>query len=101
MNLALTELIRAQAFDCLVMAGAGVAFMLFYQLCSFLCQRAALGKWARWVLEPAFWLASALITAQFLYYCAYGQISVHSAAAFGAGVLLWKIFFCGIMSSTR
>ena len=99
MNIAFTELIREQAFQCVVMVGAGIAFMLLYQLCSFLCQRAAPGKWLRWILEPAFWLVSALMTAQFLYYCAYGRVSVHSAIAFAAGVLLWKIFFCGIMSA--
>ena len=99
MNINLTDLIKGQAFQCLVMAGAGIVFMMFYQICSFFCKKAGPTKWIRWVIEPIFWLTGAVITAQFLYYCAYGRISVHSAAAFGAGVLLWKNFFCGIMSS--
>ena len=101
MNIALTELIREQAFQCLVMTGAGIVFMMLYQLCSFLCRQIGPGPWVRWILEPVFWLGSALMTAQFLYYCAYGRVSVHSAAAFGAGVLLWKIFFCGIIDATH
>lgn len=101
MSIELTDLIKEQASQCLVMLGAGIAFMLFYQLCSFLCGQVKIHKWIRICLEICFWLAAAVITSQFLYYCAYGRISVHAVCAFAIGVLLWKKCFCGIIFPTH
>lgn len=99
--MALTDLIKEQAGQCAVMFGAGIAFMFFYQLCSLASKRIALNKWLRAGIELIFWLAAAVMISQFLYYCAYGSLSLHTGVAFGAGALLWKKFFCGIMSSTQ
>ncbi len=99
MSIVLTDLIKEQALQCGVMMGAGVAFMLFYRICSVCCRAMKLNKWIRAGLELFFWLAAAVMLSQFLYYCAQGSLSVHTAAAFAAGVLLWKKFFCGIISS--
>ncbi len=95
---ALTELIKEQASQCAVMFGAGIAFMVFYQFCSMLSKRITLNKWARAGVELVFWLITAIMLSQFLYYCAYGGLSLHVAVAFGAGALLWKKFFYGIIN---
>lgn len=99
MNVQLTDLIKEQGSQCLIMLGAGVAFSLFYQLCSLALSRMQVKKWIRLSAEPLFWLAAAVLFWQFLYYCAYGKLSLHTITAFGAGVLLWRKFFCGIMSA--
>lgn len=101
MSIELTTLIREQAGQCLVMAGAGIVFMIFYRFFGILSGRAGLPGWVCGVLELVFWLAAAVITFQFLYYCAYGRISVHSICAFAAGVLLWRKCFCGIILPTE
>lgn len=96
----LTDLIKEQALQCAVMFGAGIGFMVFYRLCSMASKRITLNKWIRAGIELIFWLTAAVMLSQFLYYCAYGSLSLHTAAAFGAGALLWKKFFCGIMDAT-
>lgn len=98
MNLILTDLIKEQVFQCAVMLGAGIAFMLFYQTGTAVCRILQPGKKLKWLLELVFWLTGAVMTAQFLYYCAYGRVSVHAIAAFTAGVLLWKVCFYDIIN---
>ena len=98
MSIIVTDLIKEQAATCLVMASAGIVFSTFYQLCSFFSKRATVKKWIRAGLELFFWVIAAVMTSQFLYYCAYGSLSFHAAAAFAAGALLWKRLFCDIMA---
>lgn len=97
MNLQLTDLIKEQGAQCLIMFAAGIALAVFYQICSLIVSRMQVNKWIRMGAEPIFWLAAAVLFSQFLYYCAHGQMSVHIIGAFGAGVLLWMKFFCGII----
>lgn len=101
MRIVITDLIKDQAVQCLVMASAGIVFSTFYQLCSFFSKRATVKKWIRAGLELFFWVIAAVMTSQFLYYCAYGSLSFHAAAAFAAGALLWKRLFCDIMASSQ
>ena len=93
----LTELIREQAFQCAVMAGAGIFVMIMYQLFCGTCELAGIKPRAAGLLEIVFWTAAAAAVSGFLYYCAYGRLSFHAAVAFAAGALLWKKFFCGII----
>lgn len=97
MNIVLTDLIKEQATECLIMFGAGIAFALFYQTGSLISGRIPISKWIRPGVELLFWLAAALMFSQFLYYCAYGKLSLHTIAAFAAGVLLWMKWFCDII----
>ena len=92
-----TELIRDQAVQCAVMAAAGVAVMIMYQLFSCICNLLNTPVIISHIAELLFWVSAAMVTSQFLYYCAYGRISFHSAAAFVTGALLWKKFFYGII----
>ena len=97
MKIVLTDLIKEQGMQCLIMLGAGLAVGIFYQVCALISRRTRMNKWVRMAAEPVFWLIAAVLFSQFLYYCAYGRLSVHTIAAFGAGVLLWIKFFCGII----
>lgn len=101
MKFVLTDLIKEQAVQCLVMFCAGILLMAFYQICSFLSKQVTIYRWIRAVLEIFFWFTAAVAVSQFLYYCAYGSISIHATAAFVAGVLLWKKCFCGIILPTH
>ena len=92
-----TELIRDQTVQCAVMAAAGVAVMIMYQVFRCICDLLNISVIISYAAELLFWVSAAMVTSQFLYYCAYGRLSFHSAAAFVTGALLWKKFFCGII----
>ena len=98
MSISLTALIKEQAYECLVMFGCGLAFMIMWQVCSFFSRRWKIRTWVRILLEIGFWLVVAAVVSEFLFYCSYGKISVHSIIAFGAGLLLWKHRFYDIMT---
>ena len=92
-----TELIREQSLQWAVMFAAGIGVMILYQLFGNTCSLLGLGSIIRGIAEVFFWLAAAIATWQFLYYCAYGRLSFHAAAAFTAGALLWKKCFYAII----
>ena len=93
----LTELIKEQAMQCAVMTGAGITVMILYQLFTCFCHMVKAGPRAAAVMEVIFWCGAAFVAYRFLYYCAFGRLSFHSAAAFTAGVLLWKKFIYDII----
>ena len=95
--MSVTDLIREQSFECMVMAGAGVFVMAMYQLFGITVQLFRPGRRTATVLEPVFWAVAAVAVSYFLYYCAYGRLSFHAVLAFTAGALLWKKIFCGII----
>ena len=93
----LTELIREQAFQCAVMAGAGILVAIAYQVFKNTCGLFQMREVWQGIMEVAFWICAAAATSHFLYYCAYGRLSFHAAVSFAAGALLWKKFFCAII----
>lgn len=93
----LTELIRGQILDVTVMFGAGIGVAALYQIFRSICRLLITRKYIYGVLELVFWIMAAYGTSRFLYYCCYGQISVHTVCAFAAGVLLWKVCFYDII----
>ncbi len=93
----LTELIREQVLTATVMFGAGIAVTFLYQIFRCLCRLFLHRKIICGVLEIIFWIAAAAVTYKFLYYCAYGKISVHGICAFACGAILWKICFYDII----
>lgn len=93
----LTELIRDQILGVTVMFGAGIAVAFMYQMFRCFCRVAVSRKWAAAVLEIIFWIAAAYFTSRFLYYCAYGKLSVHTICGFACGALLWKVCFYDII----
>ena len=93
----LTDLIREQAFQCAVMAGAGVFIMTLYQIYRNTCGLFRMAEVVKGTLEICFWICAAVLTSHFLYYCAYGRLSFHAAVSFAVGALLWKKIFCAII----
>ena len=54
---------------------------------------------ARAAIETHFWMAATLVVSFFLYYCAWGKLSVHAAVGFFTGLLLWKKMCCDIIKT--
>lgn len=90
MSIELTELIVSQAKTLTVMAAAGVLVESLWQIKKRV-------KIKRWISEILFWSATTAAVPVFLYYCAFGKPSVHAAAGFLIGLLLWKKICCGII----
>lgn len=99
MTIQLTELIVSQAKTAAVMFCAGILVESLWQLKDCL-QRMDPGR-GLWVLEEIlFWAASGTALSAFLYYCAYGRISIHACTGFFIGLLLWKkLWHCVMMGS--
>ena len=89
MKIAITELIVLQAKAVAVMFCAGIVTQTLWQIKIRIKHRA--------LAELIFWPAAALILCKFLYYCAFGKLTLYSAAGFFAGLLLWKKICCGIL----
>jgi len=98
MSFALTDLIKEQGYQCLILFGAGVAFMIVWQLCSLAVNTLKIQKWMRIPLEIVFWIITTFMVSEFLYYGTYGSFAIHTIVAFAAGVFLWKKCFYGIIS---
>ena len=90
MSIELTELIESQAKTLTVMAAAGVLVESLWQIKKRV-------KIKRLISEILFWSATTAAVPAFLYYCAFGKPSVHAAAGFLIGLLLWKKICCGII----
>ena len=106
MNIELTDLIISQGKTFIVMICAGIAVYSLWKFkeCSkgivqiSMRKRKTVLKIGLCVLiEAVFWAAAAVTISEFLYYCAYGRISLHAAASFFTGLLLWKKICCGIL----
>ncbi|MBP3385049.1 MAG: hypothetical protein J6M22_06265 [Firmicutes bacterium] len=95
----LTELICDQVRGVTVMFGAGIAVAFMYQLFLWVCSITVRRGWLEAILEIAFWAGAAAFAGKFLYYCAHGQISVHTICAFACGAILWKFCFYDIIYS--
>lgn len=99
MNFHLTDLIISQAATFGVMFSAGILTESLWQVKRYvqdMCADAALARKAaaaiRILTEALFWAAAAAVLSGFLYYCAFGKLSIHAAVGFLAGLLLWKKF---------
>jgi len=97
MSIEITELIKAQAFESLIMFYAGLTVMLFYEICAFVKHKTKMRRANAVLMDLCFWILAAFITGAFLYYCAFGKISVHVICFFSLGAFLWKKLFYGII----
>lgn len=98
LNLVITNLIKTQIFESLVMFGCGMVIALLYGVFTRHIKIYIKNKIIAATYEVLFWFFSGILTCQFLYYCSYGEINVHSICAFVCGVFLWKFLFYATMS---
>ena len=118
MKLQLTALIAEQIRTFLVMMAAGIFVESLWQARILFLQRlrrtepgsgrsGPFGKSfhpltnliARAVTEILFWASATFVISMFLYYCAWGKLSVHAGLGFFAGLLLWKKMCCAIIKT--
>ncbi|QAT41778.1 spore cortex biosynthesis protein YabQ [Aminipila luticellarii] len=97
-NLILTDLIKTQIFESLVMLGCGMVVALLYGLFTRHIKVFIKKGFLAAVYEVLFWVFAGIVTCQFLYYCSYGAISIHVICAFVCGVFLWNLLFYATIS---
>lgn len=106
MKIVLTELIILQAKAVAVMFCAGVLVEILWQLKKYAKSRVwKCEKDKRHIIkvmglifiESLFWAVAAVIISRFLYYCAFGRLTLYSVIGFFAGLILWKKLCCGIL----
>ncbi len=88
----MNPLILKQVFNAFIMLYAGMTVMLFYQILESYKKKRKTSGFLKTALEIAFWILAAFVSCSFLYYCAYGALSVHSFASLLGGMCLWR--FC-------
>lgn len=97
-NLVLTELIKTQIFETLVMIGCGMVIALLYGLFTRHIKLYIKNTIIAAIYELLFWIFAGILTCQFLYYSSYGQISIHEIGGFVCGVFLWNLLFYATIS---
>ena len=97
MNLLINQLIKDQAFEFIIMLWAGMIVMILYDIFMRIKNKTKPRSSVSFIQDILFWVFASLLTSAFLYYCSYGQLSVHGFIAFGVGAILWKRYFCGII----
>lgn len=99
----LTDLIKRQMFECVVMFASGIGLGALYSLFVF-CKNVAVssddgGKRIMVkltaALEIAFWIFAAVYITGFIGYAAFGALSVHGFLMMFLGALLWRRLFYG------
>ena len=97
-KLIITDMIKDQAFQFMVMLGCGMVIASLYRFFNKYIKKSLHGKIIGAICEILFWIFAAILTYHFLYYCAYGALKIHTICAFICGVLLWKLLFCVTMT---
>lgn len=90
----ITDMIKEQAFQFVVMLGCGMVIASLYHLFDKYLKKSIKGKITGAIYELIFWIFAAVLTCHFLYYCAYGALKIHTICAFICGAFLWKLLFC-------
>ena len=93
----MSELIKSQSFHIIVMCSSGMLFMIIWEIASWARRALSFGRASASFLEIILWIFQSFIASAFLYYCAYGRLSVHCLIFFIAGIVLWNTFFSGII----
>lgn len=98
-SLVITELIRGQALEFIVMLGCGMIVAILYGF-----YKRYIGAFVKNVVlnflsEVIFWIFAAVVTCDFLYFCSLGALKIHIMVAFICGVFLWRNFFCDKMKN--
>ncbi len=102
MMLQISELIAEQIKTVVVMFGAGVVVGSLWDIKKYGQEKIGtiqiVGKIkTKVIIEIVFWIITAVVYSNFMYYCSYGVVTFHGIIGFLAGILLWKKICCGIL----
>ena len=104
MMLQITDLIAEQIKTVAVMFSAGVVVGSLWTIKKYgqvkIGETKIIGRIkVKESIEIIFWIVTAIVYSNFLYYCSYGVITFHGIIGFLTGLLLWKKICCGILKT--
>ncbi len=94
----MSDLIRTQIYQCLMMVCSGMATMLVKEIYDNLQMTLKLKGWQVIVFQLTFYILAAYLFSRFLYACAMGEFKINCIACFALGLWLWKKFFYDIIN---
>ena len=89
----MSEIILSQAYDIFIMWAGGMTAMLLRDVLDWFQWKSKPSKAVAFCQDILFWILAAVLASSFLYYCAYGLVSVHAVGAFCIGAAFWKASF--------
>ena len=89
----MNPLIWEQAYHFIILFYGGLTVGILHWACRAFQKRWKPRPGAAFVQDLLFWVLAAILTSAFLYYCAYGKVTLHGILAFGLGIVLWQLVF--------
>ena len=93
----MTSFIKGEIIDIIIMIYAGFAIMLIFETKKSIAKKLGFSRRVSIDIDIACYVFSGILAGNFLYYCSYGKVTIHSILALITGVLLWKKFLYGII----
>lgn len=97
----MSGLIRSELIIFLVMAVCGITAGLIGGLFKSYITARGLRKFGSIVMQLIMYAIVGVMISEFFYFCDNGKITATGIGSFLIGLLLWKKFFCGILTVTE
>ena len=97
----MSGLIRSELLIFLVMAVCGITAGLIGGLFKSYITARGLRKFGSIVMQLIMYAIVGVMISEFFYYCDNGKLTATGVGSFLIGLLLWKKFFCGILTVTE
>ena len=97
----MSGLIRSELIIFLVMAVCGITAGLIGGLFKSYITARGLRKFGSIVMQLIMYAIVGVMISEFFYYCDNGKLTATGVGSFLIGLLLWKKFFCGILTLTE
>ena len=97
----MSGLIRSELVIFLVMAVCGITAGLIGGLFKSYITARGLRKFGSIVMQLIMYAIVGVMISEFFYYCDNGKLTATGVGSFLIGLLLWKKFFCGILTVTE
>ena len=97
----MSGLIRSELIIFLVMAVCGITAGLIGGLFKSYITARGLRKFGSIVMQLIMYAIVGVMISEFFYYCDNGKLTATGVGSFLIGLLLWKKFFCGILTVTE
>ena len=97
----MSGLIRSELIIFLVMAVCGITAGLIGGLFKSYITARGLRKFGSIVMQLIMYAIVGVMISEFFYYCDNGKLTATGMGSFLIGLLLWKKFFCGILTVTE
>ena len=97
----MSELIRSELMIFLVMSGCGMSAGLVAEVFKKFIDMKGFRRIGNIITQLVMYAVIGVMISEFFYYCDNGKLTATGMGSFLIGLLLWKKFFCGILTVTE